>query len=792
MGRRGKKRDIVEGPGFRMERVGKVIITDTHRTEEEHREIVRRLAELHKSLPQTIKNDAKELEVLISKFNSFDIIANVTFMNMVTDPETYKEYSHGGMQAYVEYVTLLCLKHPFSQGETRLIEGPDLEDIQSRTREIFDKTVWYYGSEFADPNNLEPPSRLEQFRTDMITNQLLVRNPGYFHHLEEVLRDLFSDRTIAQWMHKKLGFTIDQAIAYVHAIQEMMTSRLWERRDRSREEEKRLRAEARLYRKGKWKEGEWSEELLSVLAGLSEKKMLKHIRSIIAGWTFFTLGETYSFSAEDLAETAKTSVESATRFLEAFSLPFGSVPSEFYMPSATHILQTRPIIHHEGRYLCPVPGMILWGMRPALEDMMNPDSRESMNKNKQLWQKYQAMRGKYLVSESLELLGQCLKHAEIHESVRYSYVEDGELKEADLDGLILLDTALFLVEGKAGRLTPSARRGAPRRMMHDVGKLVADSHSQALRARRYIASNAEPVFTLGDGSEIRIDKDRIEATFLVTVTMDPLDVFTPVLYQVAELGIFEEGDLPWAAYLLDLRVICELTEFPSELVHYLMRRLRINELQIAVAEDELDWFGHYLLEGLYFEKVKESGLDRVQLLSHTTKLDDYYMYVTGERKTPAPKPSQPMPEHWREALANLEAVHPRGYLTATLVLLDMSGKDRKLFSKYVDRRRARSKRDGRVHDFTMLWESGTRRGLTFVCGPAKKAGEVGARMEAYCILKKYQTKSALWIGLYGIADQPGIVHGCLVLSDPWKHDEELEQLVAETLPPSDEYARRMK
>jgi len=792
MGRRDKKRDIIEGPGFRMERRGRVIITDTHRTGEQHREILRRLAELHKSLPQTIESDAKELEALLSKFNSFDIIANVTFMNMVTDPETYKEYSHEGMQAYVEYVTLLCLKHPFSEGETRLIEGPDLEDIQSRTREIFDKTVWYYGSEFADPNNLEPPSRLEQFRSDMITHQLLVRNPGYFHHLEEVLRDLFSDRTIAQWMDKKLGFTIDQAIAYVHAIQEMMSSRLWERRDRSREEEKRLRAEARLYRKGRWKEGEWSEEFLSVLAGLSEKKMLKHIRSAMVGWTFFALGETYSFSAEDLAETARTSVENATRFLEAFSLPFGSIASDFYMPSATHILQTRPIIYHEGRYLCPIPGMILWGMRPALEDMLNPDSRESMNKNKQLWQKYQAMRGKYLVSETLGLLGQCLKHAEIHESVRYSYVEDGELKEADLDGLILLDTALFLVEGKAGRLTPSARRGAPRRMMHDVGKLVADSHSQALRARRYIASNPEPVFTLGDGSEIKIDKNGVETIFLVTVTMDALDVFTPVLYQVAELGIFEEGDLPWAVYLLDLRVICELTEFPAQLVHYLMRRLRINELQIALASDELDWFGHYLLEGLYFEEVKESGLDWVQLLSYTTKLDDYYMYVTGERKTPAPKPGQPMPEHWREALANLEAVHPRGYLTAALVLLDMSGKDRKRFDKYIKRSRKRAKRDGDFHEFTLVWEGGNSRGLTFMCAPSEKARALRKRMEVYCALKKYQTKSSLWIGLCSVVGAPGIVHACLVLSEPWKYDEHLEQLVAEALPRSDEYTHRIK
>lgn len=791
MGRRDKKRDIIEGLGFRMERFGRVIITDTHRTEEQHREILRRLAELHESLPQTIENDAKELEGILRRFNSFDIIANISLMNVFVDPETYKEYSHEGMQPYVEYVTLLCLKHPFVEGQTRLIEGPDLDDIQSRVKEIFGNTMLYYASANADPNDLEPRSPLERFRVRMITRELMVRNPGYFHHVQEVLRDMFSRSPIVEWMTERLGFTVDQAIAYAHAIEDIMKSRLFERRKQSKQEVKQLRAEVRQYRRGKWKGGEGPEEILSALAQLSEKKMLKYTRNIGMGSMFLALGETWAFSAEDLAATAGASVENTTRFLETLSLPFGSVASDLYMPAPTHILQTKPIICHEERYFCPVPTMVLWGMRPALEDMLNPDSPESINKDKYLWQKYQAMRGKYLVSESLELLGQCLKHADVYEGLTYSYLEDGEIREADLDGLIMFDTVLLLVEGKAGTLTRPARRGAPKRMIRDVSKLLAESHSQALRARRHIASNPEPVFALDDGSEITIDKDRIQRIFLVTVTMDPLDVFAPVLHEVAELGIFEEGDLPWAVYLLDLRVICELTAFPSQLVHYLMRRLRLNELQIVAAVDELDWFGHYFLEGLYFEEVKESGLGWVQLSSYTTKLDDYYMYVTGQRKTPAPKPTQPMPDGFREVLAELEGSHRRGYLTAALMLLDMSGKDRKRFGKYVKRSRKRAKRDGGFHDFSLGWEGHGGRGLTFMCAPSEKGRELRKRLEVYCTLKKYQTKSDLWIGLCSVVGPPGIVHGGLVLSDPWKCDEDLERLVAEALPRSEEYTHRI-
>ena len=115
---------------------------------------------------------------------------------------------------------------------------------------------------------------------------------------------------------------------------------------------------------------------------------------------------------------------------------------------------------------------------------------------------------------------------------------------------------------------------------------------------------------------------------------------------------------------MDLTVISEIVEFSSQFVHYIQRRLRPIELGWVNAHDELDWFGHYLLEGLYFDDLKENKDEDFiyNLLSYSWIFDDYYFYVTGPLQTPVKKPAQRMPKLMREILAELDKHHDYGYL----------------------------------------------------------------------------------------------------------------------------------
>jgi hypothetical protein len=777
----GKKHEVLIGKGIRIERHGRFVSFDTHRSESEHKEIIAALASLRPTLEKGIPQKAENLQKQLREYNSFDIIANASLINLFVDPEKYKEYAHEGLQFIVEYITLLCLMNDFSEGGNPLEQGPlDIQAIQNAAMEILNNTLLYMAAKRADPNNLTPPTPLETFQYRSFSRNLVVRNPGYSHHQTEVLRNLYSFEPVKNWMRSSLGFEIEDIISFVEAVEKIMNERISERRKQAVDSEKQLRREVRLFRQGKLKDGECPEHILLELAKLSEKKMFRKIKGLLTAWIFFGLGTTLSFTAEELATESGKSVGICTKFLDCFSIGFGEVPQDFIWPNPTHPLRLRPIVHHNERYLCPAPALLLWGTKATLEDLLNPESPKAVNKDVKLWQRYQKHRADYLVFEGMKLLSEILKHGKSYQNLKYKFVEDGQLKEYDLDGLILYDKCAFLVEGKAGHLTEPAQRGAVDRMISDLKKLLVESHAQATRAEKYISMREEPVFELSGGQTLKIDKANLKNLFLVSLTLDPLDTFTPVLYQVAELGIFGEGKLPWAVYLLDLKVIAELIEFPSQFIHYLNRRLRINELANIEAYDELDWLGYYFLEGLYFEEIAKSGIDQFRLLSYTTAIDEYFMYQTGERATPTPKPHQPMPELFKQIILELEDKHPLGYSEIICILLDMDSKTRNKFTKWFERSRQKTKQYGKMHDFTFTF-SHTETCITVMTCRDLQPKEFESRLESYCQLKKYQLHCKRWVAIGSHVGLPGLIQFWGFADAPWEYDAEMEELI-EVLP----------
>jgi hypothetical protein len=93
--------------------------------------------------PEKLSAKVAELEQSLQPFNPLDVIAHMTVLNLAFNPETYKEYAHTGRQADVEYLTLLCLKGPYREATTQLIDGRDLEPVLRSVREIIDETIWY-------------------------------------------------------------------------------------------------------------------------------------------------------------------------------------------------------------------------------------------------------------------------------------------------------------------------------------------------------------------------------------------------------------------------------------------------------------------------------------------------------------------------------------------------------------------------------------------------------------------------------------------------------------------------
>ena len=60
----------------------------------------------------------------------------------------------------------------------------------------------------------------------------------------------------------------------------------------------------------------------------------------------------------------------------------------------------------------------------------------------------------------------------------------------------------------------------------------------------------------------------------------------------------------------ELELICQLSERPAQLVHYVLRRIRSNRQRIW-AMDEMDFFMRYLQDGLFWphEVIGDSAMD---------------------------------------------------------------------------------------------------------------------------------------------------------------------------------------
>jgi hypothetical protein len=59
--------------------------------------------------------------------------------------------------------------------------------------------------------------------------------------------------------------------------------------------------------------------------------------------------------------------------------------------------------------------------------------------------------------------------------------------------------------------------------------------------------------------------------------------------------------LPWVVTLHELEQVCDLIDWPVQLIHFLRRRSRLNQLGGLTASDELDRRMHYPMYAWYFK-----------------------------------------------------------------------------------------------------------------------------------------------------------------------------------------------
>jgi hypothetical protein len=240
---------------------------------------------------------------------------------------------------------------------------------------------------------------------------------------------------------------------------------------------------------------------------------------------------------------------------------------------------------------------------------------------------------------------------------------------------------------------------------------------------------------------------------MISVTSEPLGHITSRMK--ADSSLLASAENPaWTVSLLDLLMITEcLEDYAPWFPHYIRRRIRILTQGRFSSGDELDYFMVYLLRGLYYEDISEfrdedgRDADEIMLGSFTDPLDHYYFYRMGLRKKPAPRPVPSTTPEFRRFIERLEISALPRRLEAVMSLLDLSSDARRAWLSIVAQVRKRVKKDGAMHDGSMVGSAGlTGWGLTYVCGKGTRE-ELERTLRPYVDRKRREMFADKWVGI---------------------------------------------
>jgi len=655
-------------PGFSMKRHGRFIEYQTHRAPEEQALLRKRIWESRPRILKGIQQATDELLALVRKYSSFDLVGSLWLRQGILNLNEYKESQSNKRPHFVEHATMLQLREPGPTltGEL-IVSGKDIERAEELLTQIFESSTHYYLSESADPAEEGPPSGLDEARFKSLLREMMVGPPAYQHHWMCILEGLFSPVHIEQYLLAALGFNLKQAVACLDAIGDFMDETLTERMSTAEKSRGEIKERLKRYiETGRFDGPPEQKALFDGVRNMRSKERKRFVASATAQWVTVALADILSFSPAEVALRAKLPEETVSKILAAFSLGFGSTPSDYLIPSPCPAIRVRPVAQFRDKYLCPLPFNLLWAIKPRFEEAA---------KNSTGWNSYQKHRSNFLVSEGLRALNRLLPASQTYANLTYPI---GPSEIAELDGLVLFDRYAFLIEAKAGEFG-AARRGGKERIKERLTKLVEEPSQQALRARDFIRENDSPVFFDKRGNQIAVEKALHTEVSIITLTLDSLDVFTSGINRLRSTGVLGQHDLPWAVCLTDLIAISEILQSPSEFTHFLRWRLAANEGgDVSAGTDELNWLAVYLKEGPEFLRVPH-GFTVMTFLSYTDDIDAYFYYRGGFRTKPAERPAQPMPEPYRRVLASIETIGSQGYTAAAEVLLDLSFKEREQF-----------------------------------------------------------------------------------------------------------------
>lgn len=333
----------------------------------------------------------------------------------------------------------------------------------------------------------------------------------------------------------------------------------------------------------------------------------------------------------------------------------------------------RPIISH------PDIEWFYWPMLQIFHSFGMEMLEFLLHKYPDLEKTYQSkIRGEYLEGQVRAMFQDAFKGYAVHQNLEWRSEDSGRSYETDI--LLLADDVALVVECKAGKITPPARRGAPDRVRKEIKKLIEEASEQSLRLARRLREAGDLRMKPHSGSMVVVQPSSVKMVVRLTVT---LDFFGPLACDVRTMldsGLLsvEVASAPTIS-LVDLDLITHLLPFRAQLLHYFIRREQI-EKKLGLVGDESDLLALYLATGFNVGEVEFESKRHIQFANLGGQLEPY-MYAKSAGVT-VTKPRPKLTEKWSRLLSAFEERRFKGWIRASLVLLSVDFEAQKAFEKH--------------------------------------------------------------------------------------------------------------
>jgi hypothetical protein len=219
----------------------------------------------------------QELEQLLHKYTSFDVVGHLWLRHGMFNMESYKETESTLRPHIVEHAAMLQLKDARYQLTAELLVDPaDIALAEGFLERIFQATIAFYVTEKADPTRKAPPTALDEFRFRTLLREMAVGPPAYPQHWKALISSLFAPPYIAAKLEETVGFDLKATIAGIEAVRDLMAAIVLERPAAAREQYERMKSQLARYVKTQKFDGKAEDkEMFDKLRNMRQKERFR-------------------------------------------------------------------------------------------------------------------------------------------------------------------------------------------------------------------------------------------------------------------------------------------------------------------------------------------------------------------------------------------------------------------------------------------------------------------------------------------------------------------------------------